>query len=164
MKKKEKINWKNPDYDKLEKPKTKVYVGCHADYTKSKAENPYPRDKAHVLGAESIAIEIEGDFEFISANGKREIITDGKISLCTCGQSKNKPFCDQSHQKVYNPIKERVDVWDDMDAYERIHNLIKIKEGQIDYSLERPNPLKTGTVKTPELEELGDEITKEMLD
>jgi CDGSH-type Zn-finger protein len=161
MKKKEKINWKNPDYDKLEKPKTKVYVGCHADYTKSKAENPYPRDKAHVLGAESIAIEIEGDFEFISANGKREIITDGKISLCTCGQSKNKPFCDQSHQKVYNPIKNRTDVWDSMNAYERIQTLLEVKDGQLNDSLKQPKEKK---IPTPELQELGDEITKEMLD
>ena len=162
--KKQILNWKSPEYDKIEKPDCKVYVGCHSDYNGESDDKPYKRNCAHVLGAESIAIEIEGDFEFISQNGKREIITDGKISLCTCGQSKNKPFCDQSHQKVYNPIKERVDVWDDMDAYERIQTLIKIKEGQIDYSLERPNPLKTGTVKTPELEELGDEITKEMLD
>ena len=161
MKKKEKINWKNPDNDKLEKPKTKVYVGCHADYTKSKAENPYPRDKAHVLGAESIAIEIEGDFEFISANGKREIITDGKISLCTCGQSKNKPFCDQSHQQVYNPIKNRTDVWDSMVAYERIQTLLEVKDGQLNDSLKQPKEKK---IPTPELQELGDEITKEMLD
>ena len=45
------------------------------------------------------SLKIEGDIELIDKNGNiynlggREIIT-----LCRCGLSKNKPFCDASHK------------------------------------------------------------------
>lgn len=44
------------------------------------------------------SLRLEGDFEIADKNGnlydlgRREI-----VSLCRCGQSKNKPFCDGSH-------------------------------------------------------------------
>lgn len=45
------------------------------------------------------SIKVEGDFEIVDKNGNiydlggREI-----VSLCRCGLSKNKPFCDGSHR------------------------------------------------------------------
>jgi CDGSH-type Zn-finger protein len=45
------------------------------------------------------SIRVEGDFEIVDKNGTvyglggREL-----VSLCRCGQSKNKPFCDGSHK------------------------------------------------------------------
>ena len=45
------------------------------------------------------SLKIEGDFEIVDKNGGiynlqgREI-----ISICRCGLSKNKPFCDGSHK------------------------------------------------------------------
>lgn len=45
------------------------------------------------------SLKIEGDFEITDKNGViynlqgREV-----VSLCRCGQSKNKPFCDGSHK------------------------------------------------------------------
>lgn len=45
------------------------------------------------------SIKVEGDFEICDAEGKlyhlggREI-----VSLCRCGLSKNKPFCDGAHK------------------------------------------------------------------
>ncbi|HAN65405.1 MAG TPA: CDGSH iron-sulfur domain-containing protein [Chitinophagaceae bacterium] len=45
------------------------------------------------------SIKVEGDFEIVDANGTvyqlggREI-----VSLCRCGLSKNKPYCDGSHK------------------------------------------------------------------
>lgn len=45
------------------------------------------------------SLKIEGDIELVDKNGNiynlggREIIT-----LCRCGLSKNKPFCDSSHK------------------------------------------------------------------
>jgi CDGSH-type Zn-finger protein len=45
------------------------------------------------------SIKVEGDFEITDAEGKvyhlggREI-----VSLCRCGLSKNKPFCDGAHK------------------------------------------------------------------
>lgn len=45
------------------------------------------------------SIRVEGDFELVDKNGNvydlggREV-----ISICRCGHSKNKPFCDGSHK------------------------------------------------------------------
>lgn len=45
------------------------------------------------------SVKVEGDFEIVDRDGNiydlggREI-----ISLCRCGLSKNKPFCDGSHK------------------------------------------------------------------
>ena len=48
---------------------------------------------------ENGSLKIEGDFEIVDKEGKtynlggREV-----ISLCRCGLSKNKPFCDGAHK------------------------------------------------------------------
>ncbi len=45
------------------------------------------------------SVKVDGDFEIVDIHGKvydlggREI-----VSLCRCGLSKNKPFCDGSHK------------------------------------------------------------------
>ena len=38
-----------------------------------------------------------GPFTLVSADG-RVRLAGGEIALCRCGQSKNKPFCDSSHE------------------------------------------------------------------
>jgi len=45
------------------------------------------------------SIRIEGDFKICDAEG-REFGLAGRtvISLCRCGHSQNKPFCDGSHK------------------------------------------------------------------
>lgn len=56
-----------------------------------------PTTKLTILSNGSI--KIEGDFEIVDKQGSiynlqgREV-----ISLCRCGLSKNKPFCDGSHR------------------------------------------------------------------
>ncbi len=47
------------------------------------------------------SIRIEGEFVIVDPEGK-EFGLGGRtaISLCRCGQSQNKPFCDGSHKKV----------------------------------------------------------------
>lgn len=47
------------------------------------------------------SIRIEGDFAICDPEGK-EFGLAGRttISLCRCGHSKNKPFCDGSHKIV----------------------------------------------------------------
>ena len=53
------------------------------------------------------SLRIEGEFEIVDPTGKayglggREV-----VSLCRCGQSKNKPFCDGSHKGIldHNPV------------------------------------------------------------
>jgi uncharacterized Fe-S cluster protein YjdI len=41
-------------------------------------------------------LEVCGDLEFTNANG--ELTRETRATLCTCGRSNNKPFCDNSHQ------------------------------------------------------------------
>jgi uncharacterized Fe-S cluster protein YjdI len=43
-------------------------------------------------------IVIKGNFALIS-NGNKKEITDGLISICRCGESDHKPFCDGQHRK-----------------------------------------------------------------
>ena len=49
------------------------------------------------------SVKVDGDFEIVDIHGKvydlggREI-----VSLCRCGLSKNKPFCDGSHKGHLN--------------------------------------------------------------
>ena len=43
---------------------------------------------------------VDGQFKLIDKDGK-ESIQSGKIALCRCGHSHNKPFCDGSHLKVH---------------------------------------------------------------
>ena len=45
-----------------------------------------------------VAYEAEGRFRIIHTDGTEEII-EGKTPLCSCGQSKQKPYCDQTHQQ-----------------------------------------------------------------
>ncbi len=60
------------------------------------AKNNYVKNKITVNNNGSL--KIEGDFEVVDRNGAvynlqgREI-----VSFCRCGLSKNKPFCDGSH-------------------------------------------------------------------
>lgn len=45
------------------------------------------------------SIKIEGDFElFDQSGGKYDLAGRTAISLCRCGLSKDKPFCDHSHR------------------------------------------------------------------
>jgi CDGSH-type Zn-finger protein len=45
------------------------------------------------------SLRVEGDFEIVDLEGKPFGLSGRtKISLCRCGQSKTKPFCDGSHK------------------------------------------------------------------
>lgn len=47
------------------------------------------------------SIRIEGDFEILDPDGKAfGLAGRTKISLCRCGHSSNKPFCDGTHKKI----------------------------------------------------------------
>ena len=46
-------------------------------------------------------LRIEGEFIIYDAEGKAfDLAGRTAISLCRCGHSENKPFCDGSHKKV----------------------------------------------------------------
>ncbi|HXE31257.1 MAG TPA: CDGSH iron-sulfur domain-containing protein [Terriglobales bacterium] len=46
------------------------------------------------------SFKVEGPFRLIDSNGAEIALDPAKpiISLCRCGQSQNKPFCDGSHK------------------------------------------------------------------
>jgi len=47
------------------------------------------------------SIRLEGDFEILDPTGAPFGLAGRTIiSLCRCGQSANKPFCDGSHKRV----------------------------------------------------------------
>jgi CDGSH-type Zn-finger protein len=45
------------------------------------------------------SLRIEGEFEIVDQNGNKfDLSGRTSISLCRCGQSSKKPFCDSSHK------------------------------------------------------------------
>jgi CDGSH-type Zn-finger protein len=47
------------------------------------------------------SIRVEGDFELYDMDGKKfDLAGRTSISLCRCGQSNDKPFCDSTHKKI----------------------------------------------------------------
>jgi CDGSH-type Zn-finger protein/uncharacterized Fe-S cluster protein YjdI len=59
------------------------------------AEGTKLRVIPHVNGP----IELSGPFALSSADGKT-LLAGTKVALCRCGQSRTKPFCDSSHERV----------------------------------------------------------------
>ncbi len=45
------------------------------------------------------SIRVTGEVDFVDAEGK-VIETQSAFSLCRCGASKDKPFCDGSHREA----------------------------------------------------------------
>jgi CDGSH-type Zn-finger protein len=46
-------------------------------------------------------LSVEGDFEILDMEGKAfGLAGRTKLSLCRCGHSENKPFCDGTHNKI----------------------------------------------------------------
>ena len=45
------------------------------------------------------SVKVEGDFEIVDMRGNNYDLAGREIvSICRCGNSKNKPFCDGSHK------------------------------------------------------------------
>ncbi len=45
------------------------------------------------------SLKVEGDFEIVDKNGNvYDLGGRDAVSICRCGFSKNKPFCDGSHK------------------------------------------------------------------
>lgn len=48
------------------------------------------------------SLKVEGDFEIVDAQGNTYGLQGRTVlSLCRCGHSKNKPFCDGSHKNGF---------------------------------------------------------------
>jgi CDGSH-type Zn-finger protein len=49
------------------------------------------------------SLKIEGDFEILDMQGNAYNLMERElVSLCRCGMSQNKPFCDGSHKGHFN--------------------------------------------------------------
>lgn len=49
------------------------------------------------------SLKVEGDFEIVDKNGNQYDLGGREvISICRCGLSKNKPFCDGSHKGFFD--------------------------------------------------------------
>lgn len=57
------------------------------------------------------SLRVEGEFEIVDAQG-RSYGLDGRtvVSICRCGLSKNKPFCDGSHKGHFEHNAEAFDL------------------------------------------------------
>ncbi len=56
-------------------------------------------DKTKLTINSNGSIKIEGDFEIVDGKGNAYGLQGRTVvSLCRCGQSANKPFCDGSHK------------------------------------------------------------------
>lgn len=45
------------------------------------------------------SLRVEGDFEIVDAEGRSfGLAGRTRVSLCRCGHSANKPFCDSTHK------------------------------------------------------------------
>lgn len=45
------------------------------------------------------SLRVEGEFEIFDGNGQKfDLAGRTAISLCRCGQSKDRPFCDSTHK------------------------------------------------------------------
>ncbi|HEV2490303.1 MAG TPA: CDGSH iron-sulfur domain-containing protein [Candidatus Acidoferrales bacterium] len=53
-----------------------------------------------ILIKDNGSIRIEGDFEIVDSQGRMfGLAGRTAVSLCRCGQSANKPFCDGAHKQ-----------------------------------------------------------------
>lgn len=57
------------------------------------------------------SLKVDGDFEIVDKNGN-EYNLGGRelVSLCRCGLSSNKPFCDGSHRNHFEHNAEAFDL------------------------------------------------------
>jgi CDGSH-type Zn-finger protein len=76
-------------------------------HTRTEFENPESFPEEGSLAGTKITVRnngslrVEGDFTVVDMNGKEfGLGSRASISLCRCGHSKNKPFCDSTHKEI----------------------------------------------------------------
>ena len=68
-------------------------------YTNSQKSEALNESPTEIEVSSSGPYLIKSNVEIVHTNGKREV-RDKVTALCRCGASKNKPYCDGSHQKI----------------------------------------------------------------
>ena len=61
-------------------------------------ETPKP-ERVRIMVRKSGPYRVSGDFDLVDSQGN-PVPHGTQISLCRCGQSRNKPFCDGMHNKT----------------------------------------------------------------
>lgn len=57
------------------------------------------------------SLRVEGEFEIVDMEGKAYGLQGREIvSLCRCGRSANKPFCDGSHKGGFDHVSKAFDL------------------------------------------------------
>ena len=57
------------------------------------------------------SLKIEGDFEIVDMEGRSYGLQGRElVSLCRCGRSSNKPFCDGSHKGGFEHVSKAFDL------------------------------------------------------
>jgi len=57
------------------------------------------------------SLKLEGEFEIVDSTGKAYGLAGRTVvSLCRCGLSANKPFCDGSHKEQFQHTAEAFDL------------------------------------------------------
>ena len=52
-----------------------------------------------VVACRDASLDVRGELRIYHSDG-REMVDAGRVLLCRCGHSANKPFCDFSHERV----------------------------------------------------------------
>jgi CDGSH-type Zn-finger protein len=52
-----------------------------------------------VVARRDASLDVRGELRIYHSDG-REMVDGGRVLLCRCGQSVNKPFCDSSHERA----------------------------------------------------------------
>lgn len=58
--------------------------------------------KTKIIVNSNGSLKVEGDFEIVDPNGNVYNLQGRTlVTLCRCGKSQNKPFCDASHRGIF---------------------------------------------------------------
>ena len=98
----EKRPWIQPDRSRPERV-AEVIMRCptgalHFERTDGGAEEPAPDENVVAVTADG-PLYVRGDIEIRDSTGTA-ILEDTRVALCRCGESMNKPFCDNNHKRM----------------------------------------------------------------
>lgn len=92
-----------------------ILTGCHVDFTTlqrtSDVKRKYSMTKTKITINSNGSVKVDGDFEIVDVTGKNYGLQGRTIvSLCRCGHSSNKPFCDGSHKEHFEHNAQAFDL------------------------------------------------------
>lgn len=68
-------------------------------------------NKTKIIVNNNGSLKVDGDFEIVDAQGKVYGLQGRTVlSLCRCGRSANKPFCDGSHKGNFEHMATAFDL------------------------------------------------------